>query len=168
MNFFHCCLPFGDVGAFRPRDDRAHLHVECIGRKRFTDVFTTRSVKNMSLNREASPGTPGAGYQDTNDRDIVAKQNQSVHESEASRDGSIDLDAVSVLPGTGGPDDTGTEEVPADYDRTGHAAEASPGQAADGKPDQEPNGKPGEESGEPMVDPKTVEPDGTPVENPAG
>ena len=76
----------------------------------------------MSLNREASPGTPGAGYQDTNDRDITAKQAGGVHDSEAARDESIDLTGVKVLPGTGGPDDTGDEAVPDDYDRTGHAA----------------------------------------------
>jgi hypothetical protein len=75
----------------------------------------------MSLNQEASPGTPGAGYQDTNERDIVAKQNGSIAESEAARDDSVDLDEVNVLPGTGGPDDVGDEEVPADYDPTGHA-----------------------------------------------
>ena len=76
---------------------------------------------NMNLNQEASPGTPGAGYQDTNDRDISAKQNGSVADSEAARDDAVDLDQVKVLPGTGGPDDVGDEEVPADYDRTGHA-----------------------------------------------
>ena len=76
----------------------------------------------MSLNREASPGTPGAGYQDTNDRDIIAKQGESVEDSEASKDESIDLGAVNVLPGTGGPDDSGDEEVPSDYDPTGHAS----------------------------------------------
>ena len=77
----------------------------------------------MSLNREASPGTPGAGYQDTNDRDITSKQSEDVGDSEAARDESIDLSAVKVLPGTGGPDDTGDETVPDDYDPTGHAAQ---------------------------------------------
>ena len=76
----------------------------------------------MSLNQEASPGTPGAGYQDTNERDIVAKQRGSVLDSEAASDSSIDLDGVKVLPGTGGPDDVGDETVPEDYDPTGHAA----------------------------------------------
>lgn len=80
----------------------------------------------MSLNQGASPGTPGAGYQDTNDRDIAAKQNEGVGDGEAARDESIDLDKVKVLPGTGGPDDTGDEAVPDDYDRTGHAGGAEP------------------------------------------
>ena len=75
----------------------------------------------MSLNQEASPGTPGAGYQDTNERDIVAKQRGSVADSEAARDESIDLNGVKVLPGTGGPDDGGDEDAPADYDPAGHA-----------------------------------------------
>ena len=78
----------------------------------------------MSLNQEASPGTPGAGYQDTNERDIVAKQQGSVADSEAARDKSIDLDRVKVLPGTGGPDDVGDEDIPADYDPAGHASPA--------------------------------------------
>ena len=80
----------------------------------------------MSLNQEASPGTPGAGYQDTNDRDIAVKQGEGVRGSEAARDDSIDLDDVKVLPGTGGPDDTGDEAVPEDYDPTGHAGGAEP------------------------------------------
>jgi hypothetical protein len=78
----------------------------------------------MKLDKEASPGTPGAGYQDTNDRDIVAKQTEGVAESEAFNDESIDARAVrfvTLLPGTGGPDDSGDEAVPADYDPTGHA-----------------------------------------------
>jgi hypothetical protein len=80
----------------------------------------------MSLNQEASPGTPGAGYQDTNDRDIAVKQDEGVRDSEAARDESIDLDDVKVLPGTGGPDDTGDEAVPDDYDPTGRAGGAVP------------------------------------------
>jgi hypothetical protein len=107
----------------------------------------------MSLNQEASPGTPGAGYQDTNERDVAAKQRGSVADSEASRDESIDLDAVKVLPGTGGPDDVGDEEVPADYDRNGRAG---PGRS---DPDEESAGS---------VDPKTLTSDGSPVENPSG
>jgi hypothetical protein len=75
----------------------------------------------MSLDREASPGTPGAGYQDTNDRDIVAKQSADVGDSAAFSDETIDVEAVKVLPGTGGPDDTGDEAVPDDYDPTGHS-----------------------------------------------
>jgi len=107
----------------------------------------------MSLNQEASPGTPGAGYQDTNERDIVAKQNGTVEDSEASRDESVDLDAVNVLPGTGGPDDVGDEDVPADYNRTGHAS---------------PNEAPSDTDGAGPVDPKTLRSDGSPVENPSG
>lgn len=56
-----------------------------------------------------------------NERDIVAKQNEDVSGSEAFNDGSIDPDSVKVLPGTGGPDDVGDEEVPDDYDPTGNA-----------------------------------------------
>jgi hypothetical protein len=103
----------------------------------------------MSLNQEASPGTPGAGYQDTNERDIVAKQREGVQGSEAARDDSIELSDVNVLPGTGGPDDSGDEDVPSDYDPTGHATA-------------------GEEEDAPPVDPRTTEPNGTPVENPSG
>ena len=55
------------------------------------------------------------------ERDIVAKQNEEVDDSEAFNDGSIDPDAVKVLPGTGGPDDVGEQEIPDDYDPTGHA-----------------------------------------------
>ncbi len=66
---------------------------------------------------------PGDQYPDTNNRDIEAKQHQEVRSSEAiRRDDSIDHEAVTVLPGTGGPDDVGDSEVaPEDYDRTGHA-----------------------------------------------
>ena len=110
----------------------------------------------MSLNQEASPGTPGAGYQDTNERDIVAKQRGSVADSEASKDDSTDLRGVRVLPGTGGPDDVGDEDVPADYNRDGHA---SPENAT---PDAEGADRPN------SVDPKTLSADGTPVENPSG
>lgn len=74
-------------------------------------------------NDNASAQVPGDGYDDTNERDIRAKQTQDVSDSEAFNDGSIDPDAVKVLPGTGGPDDVGDEEVPADYDPTGHAGE---------------------------------------------
>jgi hypothetical protein len=102
----------------------------------------------MSLDREASPGTPGAGYQDTNDRDIKAKQAEGVGDSEAFNDPTVDTDAINVLPGTGGPDDTGDEEQPRDYDPTGHATR-------------------GADESHP-VDPDTLEPDGTPVENPSG
>jgi hypothetical protein len=107
----------------------------------------------MSLDREASPGTPGAGYQDTNDRDIVAKQDGDVGDSSAFSDGTIDVEAVKVLPGTGGPDDTGDEAVPDDYDPMGHA---NPSKASDG----------GGQSA--AVEPKTLDPDGTPIENPSG
>jgi hypothetical protein len=75
----------------------------------------------MSLEGEASPGTPGAGYRDTNDRDIHAKQKSDVSDSEAFDDPEIDRDKVEVLPGTGGPDDVGDTEIePDDYNRTGH------------------------------------------------
>jgi hypothetical protein len=62
-------------------------------------------------------------YSDTNNRDIEAKQKESVSSSEAvKQDSAVDADAVKVLPGTGGPDDVGDIEVaPEDYDRTGHA-----------------------------------------------
>jgi hypothetical protein len=108
----------------------------------------------MSLNREASPGTPGAGYQDTNDRDIRAKQGEAVSESEANRDESIALDQVRVLPGTGGPDDSGDEAVPVDYDRTGHSSPGKEKDAAAGDPAR--------------VDPAIVTKDSAPVENPSG
>jgi hypothetical protein len=78
---------------------------------------------DLNLDREASPGTPGAGYQDTNERDVAAKQKADVRDSEASGDETVDLSDVNVLPGTGGPDDVGDENVPADYDRTGHAGD---------------------------------------------
>lgn len=70
---------------------------------------------------EAAPGTPGDGYQDTNERDIVSKQHEPVAASEAFDDGSVDPDAVQVLPGTGGPDDVGEIDEPFEYDPTGHA-----------------------------------------------
>jgi hypothetical protein len=86
----------------------------------------------VSLNQEASPGTPGAGYEYTNGRDIAAKQDEGVRDSEAARGEWTDLNDVKVLPGTGGPDDTGDEAVPDDYDRTGHAGGAlSPRSEAD-------------------------------------
>ncbi|MCU1513254.1 MAG: hypothetical protein JWO10_344 [Microbacteriaceae bacterium] len=60
-------------------------------------------------------------YSDTNNRDIEQKQQNPVEASEAARDDDIDLGAVKVLPGTGGPDDVGDIEVPPeDYNRTGH------------------------------------------------
>lgn len=75
----------------------------------------------MSTNGEAGPGTPGDGYQDTNERDIEAKQNETVAESEAFDDPAVDADDVQVLPGTGGPDDSGELDAPFEYDPTGHA-----------------------------------------------
>ena len=107
----------------------------------------------MSRNQEASPGTPGSSYPDSSERDTAAKQHGSVTDSEASRDPAVDLDAVKVLPGTGGPDDVGDEEVPTDYNRTGHTD--SDRSNADS-------------SSTVTVDPKTLSPDGSPVENPSG
>jgi hypothetical protein len=103
----------------------------------------------MSFETAASPGTPGDGYQDTNDRDIHAKQSEDVGDSAAFRDDNIGRSDVNVLPGTGGPDDVGDEEVPDDYDPTGHARES------------------GDSSDDSSDDP-TVESDGSPVENPSG
>jgi len=74
-----------------------------------------------SKHGEAGPDTPGDGYQDTNDRDIEAKQNEPVSDSEAFADSAVDADDVKVLPGTGGPDDVGEVEGPFEYDPTGHA-----------------------------------------------
>jgi hypothetical protein len=63
----------------------------------------------------------GQRYHDGNERDIVAKQEESVTESSALDDKDIDASKVQVLPGTGGPDDVGYTEVePDDYNRSGH------------------------------------------------
>jgi hypothetical protein len=78
----------------------------------------------MTRHGEAGPGTPGDGYQDTNERDIVAKQDESVEGSEAFDDPAINSDDVKVLPGTGGPDDVGEVDEPFEYDPTGHAGGA--------------------------------------------
>jgi hypothetical protein len=75
----------------------------------------------MSTHGEAGPGTPGDGYDDTNERDIAAKQGEPVADSEAFDDPAIDPNDVKVLPGTGGPDDAGELDAPFDYDPTGHA-----------------------------------------------
>jgi len=75
----------------------------------------------MSTHGEAGPGTPGDGYQDTNERDVETKQHEAVSESEAFDDSAVDPDDVKVLPGTGGPDDAGELEGPFEYDPTGHA-----------------------------------------------
>jgi hypothetical protein len=107
----------------------------------------------MSLDREASPGTPGAGYQDTNERDIVAKQAEHVGDSSAFTDETLDVEGVKVLPGTGGPDDTGDETVPDDYDPRGQSKSTESSNRSH---------QPG------VVDPKTLDPDGTPTENPSG
>ncbi|HEX3733043.1 MAG TPA: hypothetical protein VHU91_09010 [Mycobacteriales bacterium] len=80
-------------------------------------------------------------------------QRAPVSESEASRDESIDLNAVKVLPGTGGPGDVGDEEAPLDYERTGHRELHATG------PD-------GGSAG--SVNSKTLDSNGTPVENPSG
>lgn len=56
-----------------------------------------------------------------NGRDIMAKQNESVSDSAAFNDDSIDSEDVMVSPGTGGPDDVGEQKVPDDYDPAGHA-----------------------------------------------
>jgi hypothetical protein len=73
------------------------------------------------FNQEASPGTPGTGYPDSNNRDIDKKQSEDVSSSAAFDDPEIDESSVKVLPGTGGPDDVGFIEVePDDYNRTGH------------------------------------------------
>lgn len=59
-------------------------------------------------------------HHDGNERDVVTKQTHSVEESEAiQQDSDIDVDAVQVLPGTGGPDDVGEVEEPEDYNRDG-------------------------------------------------
>jgi len=75
----------------------------------------------MSTHGEAATGTPGDGYQDTNERDIAAKQDEPVEASEAFDDPAIDPDAVKILPGTGGPDDAGELDAPFEYDPSGHA-----------------------------------------------
>ena len=75
----------------------------------------------MSTHGEAGPGTPGDGYQDTNERDIEAKQSEEVSDSEAFADPDVDESDVKVLPGTGGPDDAGELEGSFEYDPTGHA-----------------------------------------------
>jgi hypothetical protein len=75
----------------------------------------------MSTHGEAGPGTPGDGYQDTNERDIEAKQGEEVSDSEAFADPDVDESDVKVLPGTGGPDDAGELEGSFEYDPTGHA-----------------------------------------------
>jgi hypothetical protein len=79
----------------------------------------------MSTHGEAGPGTPGDGYQDTNERDMESKQDEPVAASEAFDDPALDPDDVKVLPGTGGPDDVGELELdePFEYDPTGHANE---------------------------------------------
>lgn len=61
-------------------------------------------------------------YHDGNEKDIKQKQSEEVTDSQAIRqDSDIDVDAVNVLPGTGGPDDVGDMEVePDDYNRSGH------------------------------------------------
>ena len=60
-------------------------------------------------------------YHDGNERDIRAKQSEPVGASSALDDPEIDESKVSVLPGTGGPDDVGqTEAEPDDYNRSGH------------------------------------------------
>jgi hypothetical protein len=74
------------------------------------------------LGTEASPGTPGDSYPDSNERDIDAKQSTATTDSAAFDDPEVDASKVEVLPGTGGPDDVGYTEVePDDYDPTGHA-----------------------------------------------
>jgi hypothetical protein len=75
----------------------------------------------MSTHGAAGPDTPGDGYQDTNERDVEAKQGERVADSEAFDDPALDPDAVKVLPGTGGPDDAGELDEPFEYDPTGHA-----------------------------------------------
>ena len=79
----------------------------------------------MTTNGSAGPGTPGDGYQDTNERDIESKQDDPVSDSEAFDDPDVDSEDVKVLPGTGGPDDVGELEGPFEYDPTGHAGEDS-------------------------------------------
>jgi len=56
-----------------------------------------------------------------NERDIMAKQNESVSDSAAFNDDSIDSEDVMVSPGTGGPDDVGKQKAPGDYDPAGYA-----------------------------------------------
>ncbi|MBG6055660.1 hypothetical protein IWX81_002083 [Salinibacterium sp. CAN_S4] len=69
----------------------------------------------------SNPESASEQYDGGNDRDIEAKQNEPVGESEALSDDAIDASKVEVLPGTGGPDDVGYTEVePEDYNRTGH------------------------------------------------
>ena len=83
--------------------------------------MTNNRDEDGPLATEASPGTPGTSYPDSNERDIDAKQQSAAGDSAAFDDPEIDAEKVEVLPGTGGPDDVGDTEVePADYNRTGH------------------------------------------------
>ena len=62
-------------------------------------------------------------YHDGNERDVASKQRTPVADSEAiKRDDEVDADAVTVLPGTGGPDDVGDVDLdPGEYHRDGRA-----------------------------------------------
>ena len=91
--------------------------------------LTTRLPEGLTLQRDASTlrsmsnKEPEASeqYHDGNERDVEAKQRESVAESAAVRHGEIDPSKVQVLPGTGGPDDVGdTRATPSDYNRSGH------------------------------------------------
>jgi hypothetical protein len=48
----------------------------------------------MSLNREAAPGAPGAGYQKTNNRDITSEQSERVVDSKAGHAGQHGSDSA--------------------------------------------------------------------------
>jgi len=63
-------------------------------------------------------------YSPSSGRETEAMQDEQVTASDAI-DPDIDLDAVNVLPGTGGPDDTGDVEEPEDYSREGNATPLS-------------------------------------------
>ncbi|MCU1407496.1 MAG: hypothetical protein JWQ43_3799 [Glaciihabitans sp.] len=68
------------------------------------------------------PGSGGDDYADTNDRDIQAKQADSSPQSATLEDPDVDSDDVTVLPGTGGPDDVGDIEVdPSELNLGGHS-----------------------------------------------
>jgi hypothetical protein len=83
--------------------------------------MTNNRDEDGPLATEASPGTPGDSYPDSNERDVEAKQGSTTDDSAAFDDPEIDAQKVEVLPGTGGPDDVGYIEVePDDYNRTGH------------------------------------------------
>lgn len=55
------------------------------------------------------------------ERDTAAKQDSPVESSFTASDPDVDASAISVLPGTGGPDDVGDIEVdPDELNLSGH------------------------------------------------